>query len=96
MTAAVTPCYEGLAFSDPSVSIDPAFLAQDPGATLEFSSNIQQFTPAAGSVPEPSTWVLIALGFAAIGLARARMRRRKRSAANSYESSIGSLRSAPP
>jgi hypothetical protein len=70
MTAAATPCYEGLAFSDPSVSIDPAFLAQDPGATLEFSPNIQQFTPAAGSVPETFD----------LGAHRARFRRARPSA----------------
>ena len=53
------------AFSDPLIAIDPAFLTQDPGAALYASPNIQL---SLGAVPEPSTWALLMLGFAGLGL----------------------------
>jgi PEP-CTERM motif len=58
--------------ADPQISILPDFLAANPGLSLEFSPNIAQ-PGSAGSVPEPSTWALLTLGFAALAFA---MRRR--------------------
>jgi hypothetical protein len=56
------------ALADPNVSILPDFLAANPGLSLEFSANITQPGPV-GSVPEPSTWALLALGFAGLAFA---------------------------
>jgi hypothetical protein len=58
---------------DPEISILPDFLAAHPGLSLEFSANITQ-PESVGSVPEPSTWALLTLGF--VGLAFALRRRR--------------------
>jgi hypothetical protein len=60
------------ALVDPNISILPDFLAANPGLSLEFSANITQ-PGSVGSVPEPSTWALLTLGFAALAFA---MRRR--------------------
>ena len=57
---------------DPEISILPDFLAANPGLSLEFSANITQ-PGSVGSVPEPSTWGLLTLGF--VGLALASLRR---------------------
>ena len=56
------------ALADPNVSILPDFLAQTSGLSLEFSANITQ-PGSVGSVPEPSTWTLLALGFAGLAFA---------------------------
>jgi hypothetical protein len=56
------------ALADPNVSILPDFLAANPGLSLEFSANIAQ-PGSVGSVPEPSTWALLTLGFAALAFA---------------------------
>lgn len=48
---------------DPFLSIDPAFLLDNPGFSLEFSSGIVNVS----AVPEPSTWAMMILGFAGIG-----------------------------
>jgi hypothetical protein len=54
--------------ADPEISILPDFLAENPGLSLEFSANIAQ-PGSVGSVPEPSTWALLALGFAGLSFA---------------------------
>jgi PEP-CTERM motif len=56
------------ATADPVISINPAFLATDPGATLLLSSGIVQ-KPIVTGVPEPSTWAMMLLGFAGLGFA---------------------------
>jgi hypothetical protein len=48
---------------DPFISIDPTFLLNNPGFSLEFSPG----TVNVSSVPEPSTWAMMILGFAGIG-----------------------------
>jgi PEP-CTERM motif len=48
---------------DPFLSIDPIFLLDNPGLSLEFSSGIVNISP----VPEPSTWAMMILGFAGVG-----------------------------
>lgn len=47
--------------ADPIIRIDPAFLANNPGYSLVFSSNIS--VPSPPSVPEPSTILLLGVGF---------------------------------
>ena len=57
------------AWIDPVVTIDPAFLAQNPGYSLAFSNGIQNIS----AVPEPSAWALMLVGF---GVTAAALRRR--------------------
>jgi PEP-CTERM motif len=57
--------------ADPEISILPDFLAENPGLSLEFSPNVAQ-PGSVGSVPEPSTWALLTLGFAALAFATRR------------------------
>jgi hypothetical protein len=52
------------AFIDPFVSIDPTFLSNNPGFSLEFSQGILNEVSA---VPEPSTWAMVILGFFGVG-----------------------------
>lgn len=61
------------AFADPMVRIDPAYASSHPQHALAFSSNlpVDAFSP----VPEPGTWLLMSLGFAAIAR-RSTVRRR--------------------
>ena len=59
----------GVAGLDPIVSIDPGFLAAHPGYSLVFGAT------SPSSVPEPSTWVMLGLGFAGLGYAGLRGRR---------------------
>ena len=48
---------------DPTIAIDPTFLANNPEAELVFSPNVGNVS----AVPEPSTWAMMILGFAGIG-----------------------------
>jgi hypothetical protein len=48
---------------DPFLSIDPTFLLDNPGFSLEFSSGVVNVSP----VPEPSTWAMMILGFCGLG-----------------------------
>jgi hypothetical protein len=57
---------------DPTLTIDPAWLASNPGLSIVYSSNVE----LAGPVPVPSTWVLLLSGFAGLGA----LARRKRAA----------------
>jgi hypothetical protein len=58
---------------DPLIEIAPSFLASNPGTELVLSPNIVQRAPSA--IPEPSTWAMLALGFAALAWAGGRRRR---------------------
>jgi hypothetical protein len=52
---------------DPTIEIDPAFLAANPGYSLVFSPGFAP--PLSSAVPEPSTWAILILGFAGLGYA---------------------------
>ncbi len=61
--------------ADPHIYIDPAYLAANPGATLEISPGVGNIGPTAiSAAPEPSTWLLMFAGIGGIGL----MLRRKK------------------
>jgi hypothetical protein len=51
--------------ADPILSIEPSFLAANPGYSLVFG---QGYQPAAAT-PEPSTWVMLIVGFMGLGFA---------------------------
>ena len=59
------------------LSTDNPAGAYFPGAAIAFSDPIQD---SVMSAPEPSTWALILLGFAALGLAARRKTRRREAA----------------
>jgi len=63
----------GTATADPLIQIDPTFLLNHPGLTLDFSPGVVNGLPSA--VPEPSAFVLLATALA--GLAGLRRRRRR-------------------
>ena len=51
---------------DPIFEINPAFLAAHPGYSLEFSAGIAS-PPVSSTIPEPSTWAMLIVGFAGLG-----------------------------
>ncbi len=57
---------------DPLFNIDPAFLAANPGYTLEFSPGIGN---SAAGVPELGTWMLMLVGLGGLGVAQRTMSR---------------------
>lgn len=59
---------------DPMLTIDPSWLTDHPGYSLELSSNIILGSPGS-SVPEPATLALFGLGLAGVGLSRPRRAR---------------------
>jgi len=50
---------------DPTIQIDPDFLAENPGYSLVFSPGIGN-TPVSAA-PEPSSWLLMILGLGVVG-----------------------------
>jgi hypothetical protein len=54
------------ALADPIITIDPTWLAANPGFSLAFSSDVIN---GGSGVPEPATWVLMLGGFALAGSA---------------------------
>jgi hypothetical protein len=61
-----------MASADPMITVDPLYANQ--GYSLELSPNVTQGS-LASSVPEPGTWAMVLIGFAALGFAY-RVRRR--------------------
>jgi hypothetical protein len=57
----------GYAFVDPMVIIDPIWLADHPGFTIDFSPNVISVSTPTSDVPEPSTLAIFLLGIGTIG-----------------------------
>ena len=68
--------FNGLVSIDPTFTIDPSFLAQNPGYSLQFSAGIGD-TPV-GDTPEPASWLMMLVGFAGLGGATYSSRRERR------------------
>jgi hypothetical protein len=68
--------YSGSVGVDPTFTIDPTFLAQNPGYSLVFSSGIGNTGVTVSDTPEPATWALMLAGFIGLG-ASIRTRRGK-------------------
>ena len=64
--------YSGSLTVDPIFTIDPSFLAANPGYSLSFSSGVGD--SALSGAPEPATWALMLAGFGGLG---ATLRRRR-------------------
>jgi hypothetical protein len=62
------------ASADPHFSINPQYLLNNPGVSLQISPGLE---PLLSSVPEPQSWALMALG---VGMAGGALRRRTRRA----------------
>ena len=60
--------FSGMSASvDPTIEIDPAFLASNPGYSLVFSPGFAP--PPSAAIPEPTTWATLIVGFAGLGYA---------------------------
>ena len=74
--AAESSKFDGYVAIDPTFTIDPAFLAENPGYSLEFSPGIGD-TPVGEptavadptAVPEPATWSMMLIGLGGLGAA---------------------------
>jgi hypothetical protein len=53
---------------DPIFTIDPAFLAQNPGYSLEFSDGVGNTPGTPPDTPEPATWAMMLGGFGGLGV----------------------------
>lgn len=71
IAASVAAQFGGSAFAyaDPYFYIDPNFLADHPGYALEFSPYVGNDPIGVRGVPEPTTWVMMLLGSAIVGMA---------------------------
>jgi hypothetical protein len=69
-----------VATADPYIFIDPSFLALNPGYTIVFSPGISN--SIADTIPEPSTWAMMLLGFAGLAFAGFRQRQKLSGAAS--------------
>ena len=58
----------GEAVADPYIYIDPAFLAANPGVTLEISPGVGNTPPTTSAAPEPQGWLLLLMGVGGAGL----------------------------
>ena len=61
--------------ADPYFFIDPIFLADNPGYSLEISEGVAN-APIAAGIPEPASWAMMLIGFGGLG---ATLRSRRRS-----------------
>lgn len=69
-----------LAFIDPHLEIDAAFLLANPGAKLTIEAGVGNEISRVSAVPEPSTYALMLAGLAAAASARRRVDRRSKPA----------------
>ena len=58
--------YSGSLTVDPLFTIDPTFLAANPGYSLSFSAGVGD--SLASGIPEPATWAMMLLGIGSAGL----------------------------
>lgn len=65
--------FSGSVDVDPIFTIDPAFLQQNPGYSLELSAGVGN-SPA--TVPEPAAWTMLLAGFGGLGAMRVARRSR--------------------
>jgi len=64
---------------DPTFAIDPAFLAENPGYSLEFSNGVGNTPDPPSDTPEPATWATMLVGFGGLGALLRRSRGFRRS-----------------